>query len=299
MASELSIIYKMNSIFQFLYKHLHWLVFVVLEIVCFVLLFSFNGFQGSIYLSTANAVSARLMVGKSRVASYFALDQTNEALAVQNAMLQQRVTELEQMLGQFRLDSLSEAEAIDKVRRMGFRITPVRIVDNSINKTDNFITIDKGSADGLVPDMGVIDCAGTLGVVYKCSQHYSLVMPLLNSKSSLSCKVLGGDSFGFLKWEGGDARYAMLYDLPRYAEVQIGDTIVTSGHSVSFPEGIMVGRVAEMFPSSDGLYVTLKVLLSAGFDQLGHAFVVSKMDADELVALKEELNPKKVKKGKK
>lgn len=289
----------MNSIFQFLYKHLHWLVFVVLEIVCFVLLFSFNGFQGSIYLSTANVVSARLMVGKSRVASYFALDQTNEALAVQNAMLQQRVTELEQMLGQFRLDSLSEAEAIDKVRRMGFRITPVRIVDNSINKTDNFITIDKGSADGLVPDMGVIDCAGTLGVVYKCSQHYSLVMPLLNSKSSLSCKVLGGDSFGFLKWEGGDARYAMLYDLPRYAEVQIGDTIVTSGHSVSFPEGIMVGRVAEMFPSSDGLYVTLKVLLSAGFDQLGHAFVVSKMDADELVALKEELNPKKVKKGKK
>lgn len=289
----------MNSIFQFLYKHLHWLVFVVLEIVCFVLLFSFNGFQGSIYLSTANAVSARLMVGKSRVASYFALDQTNEALAVQNAMLQQRVTELEQMLGQFRLDSLSEAEAIDKVRRMGFRISPVRIVDNSINKTDNFITIDKGSADGLVPDMGVIDCAGTLGVVYKCSQHYSLVMPLLNSKSSLSCKVLGGDSFGFLKWEGGDARYAMLYDLPRYAEVQIGDTIVTSGHSVSFPEGIMVGRVAEMFPSSDGLYVTLKVLLSAGFDQLGHAFVVSKMDADELVALKEELNPKKVKKGKK
>lgn len=289
----------MNSIFQFLYKHLHWLVFVVLEIVCFVLLFSFNGFQGSIYLSTANAVSARLMVGKSRVASYFALDQTNEALAVQNAVLQQRVTELEQMLGQFRLDSLSEAEAIDKVRRMGFRISPVRIVDNSINKTDNFITIDKGSADGLVPDMGVIDCAGTLGVVYKCSQHYSLVMPLLNSKSSLSCKVLGGDSFGFLKWEGGDARYAMLYDLPRYAEVQIGDTIVTSGHSVSFPEGIMVGRVAEMFPSSDGLYVTLKVLLSAGFDQLGHAFVVSKMDADELVALKEELNPKKVKKGKK
>ena len=289
----------MNSIFQFLYKHLHWLVFVVLEIVCFVLLFSFNGFQGSIYLSTANAVSARLMVGKSRVASYFALDQTNEALAVQNAMLQQRVTELEQMLGQFRLDSLSEAEAIDKVRRMGFRISPVRIVDNSINKTDNFITIDKGSADGLVPDMGVIDCAGTLGVVYKCSQHYSLVMPLLNSKSSLSCKVLGGDSFGFLKWEGGDARYAMLYDLPRYAEVQIGDTIVTSGHSVSFPEGLMVGRVAEMFPSSDGLYVTLKVLLSAGFDQLGHAFVVSKMDADELVALKEELNPKKVKKGKK
>lgn len=289
----------MNSIFQFLYKHLHWLVFVVLEIVCFVLLFSFNGFQGSIYLSTANVVSARLMVGKSRVASYFALDQTNEALAVQNAMLQQRVTELEQMLGLFRLDSLSEAEAIDKVRRMGFRISPVRIVDNSINKTDNFITIDKGSADGLVPDMGVIDCAGTLGVVYKCSQHYSLVMPLLNSKSSLSCKVLGGDSFGFLKWEGGDARYAMLYDLPRYAEVQIGDTIVTSGHSVSFPEGIMVGRVAEMFPSSDGLYVTLKVLLSAGFDQLGHAFVVSKMDADELVALKEELNPKKVKKGKK
>ena len=286
----------MDKIFQFLYKHLHWIVFIVLEIICFVLLFSYNSFQGSVYLSTANEVTARLLNGKDKMTTYFGLADKNRILAEQNAQLQQRILELEMKNVYYRLDSLSEAETIKRIHRSGYNITPAQIIDKSINKMDNYFTIDRGTADGVAPDMGVMGVDGVVGVVYKCTEHYSLVMPLLNSYSSISCKVLGSKDFGYLQWSGGDSRYAMLYDVPRYSNVAEGDTIVTSGNSSYFPEGVMVGTVVEAYPSVDGLYMTLKLQLSTPFSQLEHAFVVRKMDAEELAALQQMLKPKKKKK---
>ena len=286
----------MNSIFQFLYKHLHWIVFVALEVVCFVLLFSYNSFQGSIYLSTANRATARLVSGKDRVTSYFGLAEKNRDLVAQNAQLQQRILELEAAVSMHHLDSLAHAETMEQIHRTGYTIISAQVVDKSINKTNNYLTIDKGEADGVKPDMGIMGVNGIVGVVYKCSKHYSLVLPILNSKSSVSCKVLGSDYFGYLRWEGGDARYAKVYDLPRYTTVEIGDTIVTSGNSTFFPSGLPVGIVEEKLPSADGLYVTLKVMLSTEFARLEHVFVMGKMDAEEYAILQESLNPKKKKK---
>lgn len=287
---------QVNNIFQFLYKHLNWIVFIVLEIICFVLLFSYNSFQGSIYLSTANEVTARLLSGKERVTSYFGLMEKNQALVEQNAQLHQLIMELEMMNSLHHLDSLAETEAIKHIHHAGYHITPAQVVDKSINKTDNYLTIDRGLADGVQPEMGVMSTEGVVGIVYKCTAHYSLVMPLLNSNSSISCKVDGSNYFGYLRWHGNDPRYAMLYDLPRYSNVEVGDTIVTSGSSSFFPEGVMVGTVEEAYPSVDGLYMTLKIQLSTSFAQLEHAFVVSKMDAEEWAELQQLLNPKKKKK---
>ena len=286
----------MNSLFQFLYKHLHWIVFIVLEIICFVLLFSYNNFQGSVYLSTANKVTARLLNGKDRLTTYFGLAEKNRALVEQNAKLQQRVVELEMNVVQHRLDSLTEVDIVNRVHRMGYHITPAQVIDKSVNKMDNFFTIDRGTTDGVEPDMGVMGVDGVVGIVYKCTKHYSLVMPLLNSDSYTSCKVLGGKDIGILQWNGGDARYATLHDLPRYSDVEPGDTIVTSGSSSFFPEGIMVGWVEKAVPSTDGLYMTLKVRLSTPFSKLEHVLVVNKMDAAELEELHELLKPKKKKK---
>ncbi len=286
----------MNSLFQFLYKHLHWIVFIILEIICFVLLFSYNNFQGSIYLSTANEITARLLNGKDRVTSYFGLMEKNQALVEQNAQLQQRILELEGLNVHHHLDSLSRTETIKRIHHAGYHITPAQVIDKSINKMDNYFTLDRGTADGVSPEMGVMGIEGVVGIVYKCTEHYSLVMPLLNSNSSISCKVSGSDYFGYLRWHGGDSRYAMLYDLPRYSNVEPGDTIVTSGSSSFFPEGVMVGTVEEAYPSVDGLYMTLKIQLSTPFAQLEHAFVVSKMDAEEWAELQQLLNPKKKKK---
>lgn len=268
----------------------------MLEIICFLLLFSYNSFQGSVYLSTANKVTARLLNGKDKVTTYFDLAEQNRALSTHNAQLQQRVVELELLNAQHRLDSLSEAKAISRIHRAGYRIKSAQIIDKSVNRMDNYITLDCGTADGVAPDMGVVGIDGVVGVVYKCTEHYSLVMPLLNSNSSISCKVLGSNDIGYLQWHGDDPRYAILHDLPRYANVGQGDTIVTSGNSSFFPEGVMVGIVEKVVPSADGLYMTLKVRLSTQFSKLEHAFVVRKMDAEELEALSQLLNPKKKKK---
>lgn len=273
-------------------------MFIALEVMCVVLLFSYNSYQCSVYLSTANAVSARLLRGQDKVTSYFGLAEKNRALVEQNALLQERILALESMSTQHLLDSLSKEEALQRVHRTGYRITPAQVVDKSINKTDNYITLDRGTADGVEPDMGVMGVDGIVGVVYKCTEHYSLVMPLLNSKSRVSCKVYGSGDIGYLQWTGGDSRYAMLHDLPRYADVAVGDTIVTSGNSSFFPEGLMVGIVNELYPSQDGLYVALKVELATQFAKLEHAFVLGRMDADELAALQELLYPKKSKKKK-
>lgn len=273
-------------------------MFIALEVMCVVLLFSYNSYQCSVYLSTANAVSARLLRGQDKVTSYFGLAEKNRALVEQNALLQERILALESMSTQHLLDSLSKEEALQRVHRTGYRITPAQVVDKSINKTDNYITLDRGAADGVEPDMGVMGVDGIVGVVYKCTEHYSLVMPLLNSKSRVSCKVYGSGDIGYLQWTGGDSRYAMLHDLPRYADVAVGDTIVTSGNSSFFPEGLMVGIVNELYPSQDGLYVALKVELATQFAKLEHAFVLGRMDADELAALQELLYPKKSKKKK-
>lgn len=287
---------EVNSIFQFLYKHLHWIVFIVLEIICFVLLFSYNSFQGSVYLSTANEMTARLLNGKNKVTTYFGLVEQNIALAEQNARQQQRIVELEMLVSQHHLDSLSKVEVVERIHRAGYHISPAQIIDKSINKTDNYFTLNRGTADGISPDMGVIGVDGVVGVVYKCTEHYSLVLPLLNSDSYTSCKVQGSKDVGILQWHGGDARYAILHDLPRYSDVKAGDTIVTSGNSSFFPEGVMVGKVEEAYPSTDGLYMTLKVRLNTQFSKLEHVFIMRKMDADELFALKELLKPTKKKK---
>ena len=127
-----------------------------------------------------------------------------------------------------------------------YQIFKANVIKNSLNKADNYITLDRGTTEGIRPEMGVVDANGVVGIVYKTSPHYSLVIPLLNSKSSISCKIVGSDYFGYLKWEGGNSRFAYLKDLPRHAEFNLGDTVVTSGYSTVFPEGVMVGTVDDM-----------------------------------------------------
>ena len=134
----------------------------------------------------------------------------------------------------------------------------------------------RGSKDGIRPEMGVVDGNGVVGIVYETSSHYSRVISVLNSKSSISCKIVGSEYFGYLKWEYGDARYAYLKDLPRHAEFNLGDTVVTSGYSTVFPEGIMIGTVDDMADSNDGLSYLLKVKLATDFGKVSEVRVIAR-----------------------
>lgn len=270
----------MRNLLNFLIKYNYWFLFLLLEVTSFVLLFRFNRYQQSVFFTSANTVVGKIYETTGAVSSYFHLKSVNEALLDRNVYLEQRVTALERALAEAGQDTV-RMNSLETFVREGYQVFKANVVKNSLNRVDNYITLNKGTEDGIRNEMGVVDANGVVGIVYKTTPHYSLVIPLLNSKSSISCKIVGSDYFGYLKWEGGNSRYAYLKDLPRHAEFALGDTVVTSGYSAVFPEGVLVGVVDDMRDSHDGLSYLLKIKLATDFGKVNNVRVIACEGWDE------------------
>ena len=264
----------MRNLLNFLLKYNHWFLFISLEVISFVLLFRFNHYQHSVYFSSANAVAGKVYEVSGGITSYFHLKSVNEDLLDRIMELEQQNHNLEDALGRHLSDS-TELNSIRNLPNTDYQVFKARVINNSLNLVDNYITLNRGSKDGIRPEMGVVDGNGVVGIVYDTSSHYSRVISVLNSKSSISCKIVGSEYFGYLKWEYGDSRYAYLKDLPRHAEFNLGDTVVTSGYSTVFPEGIMIGTVDDMADSNDGLSYLLKVKLATDFGKVSEVRVIA------------------------
>lgn len=270
----------MRNLLNFLIRYNYCFLFLLLEVVGFVLLIRFNRYQQSVCFTSANQVAGKVYEISGGILSYFHLKTVNEDLLDRNLWLEQRVSLLEKMLHERGIDS-ARLYSLEQAAMDSLRIFKANVIKNSLNRADNYITLDKGAREGIRPEMGVIDANGVVGIVYKTSAHYALVIPLLNSKSSISCKILGSDYFGYMKWEGGDSRFAYLKDLPRHAEFNLGDTVVTSGYSAVFPEGVMVGTVDDMQDSHDGLSYLLKVKLATDFGKVSDVRIIARSGQSE------------------
>ena len=270
----------MRNLLNFLIKYNYWFLFLLLEVTSFVLLFRFNHYQQSVFFTSANGAAGKVYEWSGAVTSYFHLKSVNEDLLDRNMLLEQRVAQLEKYLLDQGADSI-KLNSLDHMAAGDYRIFKANVIKNSLMMADNYITLDAGEEAGIRPDMGVVDANGVVGIVYKTSAHYSLVLPLLNSKSSISCTIVGSDYFGYLKWEGGDSRFAYLKDLPRHAEFNLGDTVVTSGYSAVFPAGVMVGTVDDMQDSHDGLSYLLKIKLATDFGKVSNVRVIARSGQEE------------------
>lgn len=263
----------MRNLLNFLIKYNHWFLFILLEVASFALLFRFNHYQESTFFTSSNVVTGEIYEWKGAVTSYFYLKSANEDLLDRNMMLEQQLLTLKKELQTRGVDSLLIDSIKDKPLE-GLHLIKANVINNSLTKADNYITLDKGSDAGIRTEMGVVDRNGVVGIVYMTTAKYSVVMSLLNTKSSVNCKILGSGYFGALKWEGGDSRYAYLNDLPRHAKFSLGDTLITSGYSEVFPEGVIVGTIDHIDNSKDGLSYQLKVRLSTDFGRLNSVRVV-------------------------
>ena len=270
----------MRNLINFLLKYNYWFLFVILEVASFVLLFRFNNYQQSAYFTSANTVVGAVYEVSGGISSYFHLKSVNEDLLDWNILLEEQINNLEKALKERQLDSIA-VNSIRKMPQKDYQLFKARVIKNSLNLADNYITLDKGSSSGIHSEMGVVDGNGIVGIVYETSPSYSVVISVLNSKSNISCKIVGSDYFGYLKWEHGDSRYAYLKDLPRHAEFNLGDTVVTSGFSTVFPEGIMVGTVDDMSDSHDGLSYLLKIKLATDFGKLSDVRVIARNGQQE------------------
>lgn len=263
----------MRNLLEFLAKYNHWFVFLILEVVSMVLLFQYNSYQGSAWFSSANAVTGKLYEWDANVETFFSLTKVNQELTQRNAYLEQEVQKLSDSLVSVTKDSsIYHRDQFALLRN--YRLIPAKVVANSVDKPGNLMTIDKGSADGIHKDMGVISGTGVVGIVYLVAEHYAIVIPVLNTKSNISCMIQNRGYFGYLRWKGGVSDLAYLEEVPRHAHFKLGDYVVTSGYSAVFPPGVRVGRILHVFNSADGLSYRVQLRLSADFARLRDVCVI-------------------------
>lgn len=286
----------MRNLIEFLAKYNHWLVFVLLEVISFVLLFKNNSYQGSVWLSSANVVAGKLNEWNSSAMAFLSLTDVNQQLTERNVYLERQVSLLMDSLNTSKGDSaLSNSAQIKALT--SYKTIPAKVVSNSIDKSDNLITIDKGAADGVRKDMGVVCGTGVVGIVYLTSEHYSVVIPVINKSSNISCTIQKRGYFGYLHWDRAPSDIAYLDDVPRHAHFRLGDYVVTSGYSSVFPPGIMVGKILHVFNSADGLSYRVQLKLSTDFGNLRDVMVIDdtllKERLELLRAAQDSIKPKK------
>lgn len=276
----------MQNLWQFLTRHFHWLLFLLLEAASVVMLFSYNSYQGSVWVSTANIFAGKLYELQANVEQFFSLTRNNEELSLHNFYLERQLDQLRQLY----TDATGDSAAVTRTELQAltqYKLIPAKVITSSIDKPNNLITIDKGKADGIGKDMGVVCGLGLVGVVYLASEHYSVLIPVLNHTSRISCAIRGRGYFGYLTWNGGDPSVAYVEDIPRHARFKRGEWVETSGYSSIFPHGVSVGKIEQVYNSRDGLSYRLKVRLSTDFGCLRDVCVISDSQSAERRALLE------------
>lgn len=278
----------MRNLLNFFLKYNYWFLFILLEVISFALLFRFNNYQGSAFFTSSNHVAGMAYEAANNVTGYFHLKSINDDLVQKNVELELQMERLRSALMELTSDSTG-LERMKSDALKGYDIYRANVINNSLTHVDNYITLDKGENDGIRSEMGVINGSGVVGIVYHTSANYSVVIPILNSKSSISCKIKRSDYFGFLKWDGGSSEYAIVKDMPRHSLFSLGDTIVTSGHSAVFPGGIPIGTVEDMSDSHDGLSYLLKVKLFTDFGRLNDVRVIAQKGQEEQLELEQKV----------
>ncbi|MDD2283823.1 MAG: rod shape-determining protein MreC [Paludibacter sp.] len=270
----------MKKLFAFLIKYSIVILFLFLEMFAFSMIVRNNGYQQSVFFSSSNTLLASLYSVSNSVIEYFYLKSTNEGLASENTALKNQVVELQNQLDALH-PYIPDTGNIKISPDKEIRFIQAKVINNSTNKLLNFITLNKGTRDGIKPDMGVINEEGVVGVVSTVSEKFAVVIPVINPKIQINSKFLRNNYSGPVHWEGHNFRYANLNDIARHVVFSLGDTIVTSGYSQSFPEGILVGTVDDFKISDSDAYYYIKVKLGVNFRTLTHVKVIDYLNYQE------------------
>ena len=272
----------MKNLIDFFVNYKHWFVFTLLEVISLFFLFTHNGYQKSVYFTTANGVVGSVYNVISSVSSYIGLKTANLQLEKENEELRRQIVGLKQQLVDIGVDSL-QVENLSAE----YKLVNAQVVNSTVHRSANLITINKGEADGIRPEMGVVSSSGIVGIVYMTSKHYSIVMPVISIHSKISCRIKGSEYFGSLIWKRGSPDIAYATSIPRHAQIKKGDIIETNGYSDIFPPNIPIGYSFKTMNSEDGMSYTLKVQLYTDFKNLREVSVITNYASPERTTLEE------------
>lgn len=276
----------MESLLQFIKRFSLLLLFLALETVAIIMLVRFNSYQRSVLFSSANWVSGGFYQVVDAVGGYFNLREVNQSLSAENAALKNEIERLkaQQPALATTTDSTLVATA-DTTFWQPYSYVAAHVIQHSINKAQNYITLNKGTDDGILPDMGVVSPDGVVGIVKSASRHYAMVIPIINVQSRISCRLDSTQNFGSLVWDASDYRTAILQEVPGHATVKIGETVSTSGFSAIFPSNIPVGKVSDVTLIEESQFLQIKVDLSVDFGKLAEVNVIQFAGNTEFKAL--------------
>ncbi|HNS11797.1 MAG TPA: rod shape-determining protein MreC [Bacteroidia bacterium] len=271
----------MRNLFLFFWRYNFFIFFLMLEVVCGFLIIRNNNFQQASVLNSTNSVAAEVNSLVSSVTDYINLRTTNDALARQNAGLKSLIPDV------YYIDSVLTRINSDTVFKQQYTFINSRVVNNSVNRRNNYLTLNKGSNQGVKPEMGVISGDGIVGIVKDVSDHFCSVMSFLHKDSRISARIKKNGYIGSMVWGGYDERIGTLKDIAKHVKVNRGDTIVTSSFSAIFPEGILVGVVTDVNPDTGDNFQDIKVRLTTPFGNLTYVYIVTNLLKEEQEALQE------------
>ena len=280
----------MRNFIDFLLKNSSWLLAIFLTVISLYLVFTQNSYQRSVYLTSANRLAGEVARISNQATSYVHMQKNNRELLEENARLHDEVEKLKNLIVRLNTDSIrTNAFVGDSVRPSQFEFLSATIVNKSFSGVNNFLTLDKGSSDGVKPDMGVISQNGIVGVIFSVSSHFSVVIPIVNPKIRISAKIKKSENSGSLCWNGPDLNIAQLEQLPKHEPFHPGDTVVTSFSHI-FPKDLIIGFVASIGRSKDDNFNMFNVRLATDFHSLEHVLVIRDKLYEEQSQLEASIN---------
>jgi rod shape-determining protein MreC len=293
----------MYSLLTFLYNYRAAFLFVFLEVVSVFFIVNNNSYHQAAVLNSSNRMVASIMSTTNAVSEYFSLKEVNQRLAAENALLHELMLRGESadpanplMRDSLALEALAEDSVFvlpqtttksDSARMRQFAFIPAKVVDNTVRRAKNYVTINKGRLDGIEPDMGVISPDGVVGKVKDVSDHFAVITSVLHTDMFVSALVKRSNTLGSIIWEGIDPRIAGLENIPIHINIINGDTIVTSGYSGIYPPNTMIGTVAEVRPEEDAAFYDIDINLSNDFYKLSYVYVVRNLLRQEQDSLEQ------------
>lgn len=267
----------MQQIFNFIFKNSNRILFLLLLGISLSLTIQSHSFHRSKIISSANFLSGGVYEKVNNLNEYLNLKTQNDALALENAKLKSLLFNSEDTTAVRKLDSLKGVKLED--------IIVSKVIHNSYNVYENYLTLNSGELQGVKTDMGVVNSLGIIGIIENTSPKYATVISILNKRTQINAKIKKSNHFGSLNWNGKSTGFVQLTDLPRLALIKIGDTIVTGGQSVIFPENINIGTIAKIYRDTQTNFYTLDIKLFNDMTNLGHVYILKSKDRDEITNL--------------
>jgi rod shape-determining protein MreC len=272
----------MRNLIFFIYKYHVFFLFFILEVIAFVIVYRFNNYQKASFLNYTNGIASNFYNGVSNTQEYFNLRRINDSLQLENARLRN------QQLNSYYQNNVSITSINDTVFKQQYQYIAAQVVNNSVIKRNNYITLNRGRVHGIEEKLGVVSDNGVVGIVMNVSSHYCTVLSLLNSNSNISAKIQKNGAFGAVKWDGGDPTVAKLLDVNKHVPIEVNDLVVTSNFSKIFPDDLPIGKIKEHSLDAGDNFHTIKLELFTDFSTVTNVYVIKNLFKYEQQALEEK-----------